>query len=82
VQGQSAVVITFDDGFASCYSIAFEYMRTKGVRGTSYIITGRVGKEGYMTVSNLAELYGAGIAQGFFCNFDQVFPRNFILRSI
>ncbi len=35
-----------------------------------------------ITIAILAAIAAGAIVQGFFCNFDQVLPRNFILRSI
>lgn len=54
------VVITFDDGWSSQYSVAYAYMDTLGLKGTAYIIAEKIDTAGYMTTANLATLHGDG----------------------
>lgn len=54
-----ACLVTFDDGRDSAWD-AFEYCKSKGVRGTMYIITERPGGVGYLTVEQLQEADAAG----------------------
>lgn len=63
--GIAGIMLTFDDGFASTYTIAFNYMKTVGARGTAYVITNRIGTSPrYLTVEQLQEMdaYGWSIA--------------------
>lgn len=55
-----AVVVTFDDGYATDYSEAFAYMQTKNIKGTSFINSTTIDGAGYMTAANLATMYAAG----------------------
>lgn len=53
------LVISFDDGNSSDYD-AFTYMETKGIKGTSFICTGIVGDDGYLSMQELTEMYAVG----------------------
>ena len=55
-------LITFDDGLASVYTIAFPVMEANGIKGTIYVIPARVGTTGYCTLSQLHDMYDAGWA--------------------
>lgn len=53
--------LTFDDGYASCYSIVKPMLEAAGLRGTFYITKGTVnGGANYMTTAQVKELYDAG----------------------
>lgn len=41
-------VLTFDDGFVNDYKSAYHILKQKGIKGTSYLITSRVGDMGYL----------------------------------
>ncbi|HHX36916.1 MAG TPA: polysaccharide deacetylase family protein, partial [Clostridiaceae bacterium] len=58
------ILITFDDGKASDYSIAYDEMKKRNMVGTSYIVSDFIGTDGYMTEANLIEMdsYGWCIA--------------------
>jgi peptidoglycan/xylan/chitin deacetylase (PgdA/CDA1 family) len=53
-----AVLVTFDDGGASIYNTAFNYMRQKRIVGTAYLITGGA------TLSNYDAMYAEGFDLG------------------
>jgi peptidoglycan/xylan/chitin deacetylase (PgdA/CDA1 family) len=53
-------VISFDDGDASCYSIAAPVLERHGLRGEFFIVTGWIGQPGFMTVDELRELARRG----------------------
>ena len=54
------VVITFDDGFESAYTIAFPIMQQYGIKGTVYVVPKWVGAPGYLTLAELTILHNAG----------------------
>src|SRR5690625_757515 len=53
-------VVSFDDQNLSDYDKAFPFLRARGIKGTSYIITSRVGDPGKMDWHHLHELKDAG----------------------
>ncbi len=59
-QVNGAVIFGFDDGYESVYNTAYPIMRSVNVRGTAFVITDRIGMEGYMTSSQLLDLAEAG----------------------
>jgi peptidoglycan/xylan/chitin deacetylase (PgdA/CDA1 family) len=50
------MILTFDDGYQDFYANAYPLLRRYHDKATIYIITGRVGKPGYLTWAELAEL--------------------------
>lgn len=54
------VTIQFDDGWLSQYTSAFQYMAGQGLVGDIGVIKSRVGTGGYVTESQLREMYDAG----------------------
>lgn len=54
------VVITFDDGDITVYTIAFPIMREFGFVGVNYLVANRLEVEGYMNAAQLQELSAAG----------------------
>jgi peptidoglycan/xylan/chitin deacetylase (PgdA/CDA1 family) len=52
-----SALIMFDDGYESTYSLAYPLMKARNMVGTVYSIPDRFGVDGYMTVSQLKELY-------------------------
>ena len=57
-----AVALTFDDGYADNYEVAFPLLKKHGMVGTFFVTTGLVGRPGYMTWEQLEELAAAGMA--------------------
>jgi peptidoglycan/xylan/chitin deacetylase (PgdA/CDA1 family) len=60
VEDVSGVMITFDDGLESHSTKAYEYMRTIDAHATTYIITSRIGKPGYLDIAQLQEMNANG----------------------
>jgi peptidoglycan/xylan/chitin deacetylase (PgdA/CDA1 family) len=60
VLGTPAAFISFDDDYASVYTLAYPIMRAHNIRGTIYTISTTVGDVGRMTTAQLAELHAAG----------------------
>ncbi len=50
------VILTFDDGYVDFYTNAYPLLERYNAKATIYIISGRVGKPGYMTWDELREL--------------------------
>lgn len=58
------VAITFDDGFASVYTVAFPVLKELSVPASVFVITSRIGKDNYLSWQQLQELIEAGWAIG------------------
>lgn len=56
----SPVVLTFDDGYASTYELAFPLLQAHGFTATVFVITDFVGLSGYLSWAQVAELAAAG----------------------
>lgn len=52
--------ITFDDGKASDYTTAYPIMKAAGMRGTSYVMSNKIGTTGFATLAQLQEMYADG----------------------
>lgn len=50
------IVITFDDGYEDNYRTAFPILKRQAMRGTFFVVTGRMGKAGYMNWSQIREM--------------------------
>lgn len=51
-----SVLITFDDAIETVYSVAYNYMQTKQMKGTVYVPSSVIGGVGRMTQANLVEM--------------------------
>jgi len=54
------VTITYDDAWVSQYEEAFPLLKKYKMFATFYILTGSLGKPGYMTTDQILDLYKAG----------------------
>ena len=59
-----SVAITFDDGCASDFEIAAPLLREVGAGATFYVVSGFLGRRGYMTASQVRELSDLGFEVG------------------
>ncbi len=50
---EDPIVITFDDGFESTYTIAYPIMQQYGIVGTVYVVPSWIGSPGYLTLAEL-----------------------------
>jgi len=57
---EKSLMFTFDDGTADHYSVLYPILQSKGVKATFYLITDRVGTEGYLTWSQINEMIASG----------------------
>jgi peptidoglycan/xylan/chitin deacetylase (PgdA/CDA1 family) len=57
---KNPVLITFDDGYSSAYSVAFEVLAERGLTATFFITTGMVGEPNHVTWPQLVEMSLAG----------------------
>jgi peptidoglycan/xylan/chitin deacetylase (PgdA/CDA1 family) len=58
------VILTFDDGYADFYTTALPILRSHDFRATAYIVSGFVGRSGYMTADQIREADRSGIEIG------------------
>lgn len=58
---ESAVGITFDDGFVSDYEEAFPVLVKEGARGDFFVNTANIGKPGYLSWEQIREMHGGGM---------------------
>lgn len=59
-----SVVLTFDDGYADFYTAAAPELRRYGFTATSYVVTGFVGRPGYLSWPQISELDHQGFTIG------------------
>jgi peptidoglycan/xylan/chitin deacetylase (PgdA/CDA1 family) len=57
-----ALCLTFDDGSASDYHVAFPLLKQFGLKATFFIVTGWVGTPGYVTWEQLREMSAHGMS--------------------
>ncbi len=61
---QKPIILTFDDGYQDVYQFALPLLEAHGYSGMFYIITGKVGWNGYMSWDELHTLYSDGMQIG------------------
>lgn len=62
-KGNRAVVaLTFDDGHESHYTTAYPLLSDRGLRATFFVVTDRVGTDGYVGWDQLREMKAAGMS--------------------
>ena len=59
-----ALLITLDDGYADNYEYAYPILKKHGLTAVFFIVTGDVGKQGYMTAENLRVMFSDGMSFG------------------
>jgi peptidoglycan/xylan/chitin deacetylase (PgdA/CDA1 family) len=58
------VVLTFDDGYTSFYTVAFPQLKKHGYPGTLFVITDAVGQRGFVTWDEIKEMSVGGMEIG------------------
>ena len=58
------VVLTFDDGYADFFTAAVPILQSHGFTATSFVISGRMGRGGFMTPSQVVAADGMGFTIG------------------
>jgi len=56
------IILTFDDGYDDNYTHAYPILRRYGLQGTFFIITGLVGRPGYLTWEQAREMRRGGMS--------------------
>ncbi len=57
---ESMITFCFDDGYVSTYEFAYPILKEYRFVGTAFIIPSKVGQDGYMSWSQIEELYQEG----------------------
>lgn len=55
------IIITFDDGYVDSYTNAYPILRSHGLKGVDFIITGFVGAPRYLTWGEIEEMERSGV---------------------
>jgi len=58
------IVLTFDDGYADFYTNAIPILRVHDFTAVSYVVSGFIGRPGYMTATQVVSAQGAGFEIG------------------
>jgi len=61
---EKSVILTFDDAYDDAYTNVFPLLKEYGLKGTFFIITGKVGQPGYLTWDQIGEMFQAGMEFG------------------
>lgn len=63
VATQRKVTISFDDGYAEVYSVAWPHMQSKGLKGTIYVPVENIGLPGKLTITQIKEMVNSGVME-------------------
>jgi peptidoglycan/xylan/chitin deacetylase (PgdA/CDA1 family) len=61
-ENQSAVVLSFDDGHATDYEVAFPLLLAAGARAEFFVNTATIERAGYLTWAQIVEMHRAGMS--------------------
>lgn len=58
------VIITFDDGFASCWELAIPALQERGLKAHFFVTEGKLGSNGYLSLRQVKDISLAGMTIG------------------
>ena len=64
VTGRNDVALSFDDGNASDVELGLPALRNRGLTASFFVLAGRLGKPGFLSVADIASLTHAGMSVG------------------
>jgi peptidoglycan/xylan/chitin deacetylase (PgdA/CDA1 family) len=64
IKGRSDTLITFDDCNASDFETALPALQARGMKAHFYIVSGLIGKRGFLSETEVKALHGAGMTIG------------------
>jgi peptidoglycan/xylan/chitin deacetylase (PgdA/CDA1 family) len=59
-EGRGYICITFDDAYESDYTVAYAALSKYDIPATSFVVTDRIGDDGWLTAEQIQEMYAAG----------------------
>ena len=61
---EKPIILTFDDGYEDNYLYMLPILEAHGMKAVVYVITNEIGKPGYLTVEELADMQNRGVEIG------------------
>ena len=62
-KNEKKILITFDDGFLSNYTLAFPIMKKYGLRFNVFLAYDYIGAEGYLSIEQITEMQASGLVE-------------------
>lgn len=61
---EKPIILTFDDGYLDFYTAAYPELKKRGMTAVSYVITNKIGADGYLSGEQIKELLNNNIEIG------------------
>jgi peptidoglycan/xylan/chitin deacetylase (PgdA/CDA1 family) len=60
---KNSVMLTFDDGYETFYTMAYPILQKYGLNGVCYVITDKINVYGYLNDAQIAEMQSSGLVE-------------------